>query len=97
MANTIDDVIMKTGEFIDVYALSGILPGTSLILNNKSSGIALVQVRASKPSASSSDGWPIKSGTANESWVTITDVPAGSRVWVKGAQGGRLFVQEFEE
>lgn len=95
LSNTINDLILPSTAYVDVYTLTGIAPGTSLILNNKSASIVYVQVRPGQPATSSIDGWPLRN-TSGESWTTVMDVPAGSRVWVKGAQGARVFVQAFE-
>lgn len=97
MSNTLPDIVMQTGTYIDVYNVSGIAPGTALLLNNKSSATVQIQVRPSQPPASSNDGWPLRSGAGETTWTTVQNVPAGSRVWVKGNNGGRLFVQIFEE
>jgi hypothetical protein len=97
MANTLPDVVLQSGVYIDVYAATGISPGTSLVLNNKSAATVLVQVRASQPPSTSSDGWPLRAGAGEITWTTVQDVPTGSRVWVKGGNAGRLFVEVFEE
>lgn len=97
MADTIADIYLQGNTYVDLYALTGILPGTSLVINNKSSSVAFLQVRASQPNANSNDGWPLRSSPAPDTWVTLTNVPAGSRVWAKGQASGRLFVQVYEE
>lgn len=97
MADTIADITMQANTYVDLYTLTGITPGTSLIINNKSSAVVFLQVRASQPSSASNDGWPLRSSPAPDTWVTLTDVPVGSRVWAKGTTAGRLFVQVYEE
>lgn len=95
--NTLPDVILQTGVYVDLYTATGIAPGTALLLNNKSSGTVHIQVRASQPTNNSTDGWPLRAGAGELTWTTVQEVPVGSRVWARGASGGRLFVQTLEE
>lgn len=97
MADTIPDVTLPANAYVDLYSLTGIAPGTSLVISNKSSGIVYLQVRASQPNVASTDGWPLRSPPNNDTWTTVTSVPASSRVWAKGPGGGKLFVQIYEE
>lgn len=97
MANTLDDVILQPNIYVDLYNLTGIAPGTSLVINNKGSSTVFLQVRASQPNALSNDGWPLRSAPSIDTWTTVSDVPVGSRVWAKGNSAARLFVQVFEE
>lgn len=96
MADTLPDVTMVSGVWLDVYNATGITPGTALIVKNKGSNLVYIQVRSSVPVATSTDGWSL-AGVGSSSggdWTTIDKVPAGSRVWVRG--NGKLFVQVFE-
>jgi len=96
VADTIPDLTLVSGVWLDVYTASGIAPQSDLIIKNKSSNAIYIQVRASTPTSASIDGWQLNGiGTAaGGEWTTITKVPAGSRVWAKG--NGKLFVQLFD-
>jgi hypothetical protein len=96
VSDTIPDVTLASGVWLDVYNATGIAPGTALILKNKASNLVYIQVRATVPTASSVDGWTLAGVGSSSSgdWTTVDKVPAGSRVWVKG--NGKLFVQVFE-
>ncbi len=72
MADTIADVVVTRGAFIDVAVATGIVAGTALDIQNKSSHTVILQVILAQPSAASTDGYfivpdeilPIPSGTA---------------------------------
>lgn len=89
MADTLPDVTLSTG-WNDLYSLSGITQGTPLILKNKASGLILIVIAPTAPSATFQGGWDISGGD----WVTVTSVPEGSKVWARGT--GRLMVQVDE-
>lgn len=89
MADTLPDITLSEG-FNDLYALTGIIEGTPLLIKSKTTSTVLIVVG---PQALSSDfygGWDI----APSGWVSVTTVPTGSRVWAKGY--GRLMVQVDE-
>lgn len=86
MANTIPDISVSTEDWVDVYTLTNIAVGTSLLLNNKGGGNILYQERATKPDALSEDGvliGTISTGTNNPS---ISGTPTG--VWLKAVSIG---------
>jgi len=93
--DTIPDLTLVSGVWLDVYAASGIAPQSDLIIKNKSTSAAYIQVRASTP-VTNTDGWPLNplASSLGGDWTTVTKVPAGSRVWVRGV--GKLFVQQFD-
>lgn len=95
MSETLPDVVLATGVWTDIYTASGIAPQSDLIIKNKSTSVAYIQVRASTPTVNT-DGWPINplGSSLGGDWTTVTKVPAGSRVWVRGS--GKVFVQLFE-
>lgn len=96
MADSLNDVFLTTNTWVDLYSLTGIAPGTSLVINNKSSATVFLLVRASQPVGSSNDGWPLKQGNLDGNWTVVEKVPSSSRVWAKGGTGGRLFVEVYE-
>lgn len=96
MADSLNDVYLTTNTWVDLYSLTGIAPGTSLIVNNKSSATVFLLTRASQPNGSSNDGWPLRAGNLEGNWTVVENVPASSRVWAKGATGGRLFIEVYE-
>lgn len=91
MSNNIPELNL-TGLWTDVYMLSSLAQGTDLILLNKSSSTMYVYVSVAMPATNSFEGW-LLSTTFPGNWTTITSVPVGSKVWVKGT--GKLLVQEF--
>ncbi len=93
MANTLPDV-MLTGVWVDVYAATGLTVGNKIQIQNKSSSPMLLQIQASKPTEASLDGWMLYSGMLGASYeVGVSDIPAGSSVYVKGT--GRINVQDL--
>lgn len=98
--DTLPDITLEAGVWMDVYAATGIVAGTPLIIKNKSNSTVYVQVRAAKPAELSNDGWDLRgssAATAQSTWTTVDNVPASSRVWVKGGSVGKLFVQVLED
>lgn len=96
MADSLNDVYLSSNTWVDLYSLTGIAPGTSMIVNNKSSATVFLLVRASQPSGASNDGWPLRAGNLDGNWTVVEKVPASSRVWAKGLTNGRLYVEVFE-
>lgn len=95
MANTLSDVTLVSGTWVDAYVATGISAGTDLIVKNKSTAVAYIQVRSTVPVNNSTDGWTLNStGSPGGDWTTVTKVPVGSRVWIRGS--GKVFIQEFE-
>lgn len=92
MSNNIPQIAIN-GNWTDVYSVTSIAVGTDLILLNKSSSTMYVYVSATMPNVNSFDGW-LLSTTFPGNWTTITSVPTGSKVWVKGT--GNLLVQVFD-
>jgi len=96
MSDTLPDTVITSTGWVDLYALTGITPGTDLIINNKSSSVIFILVRPTKPANILNDGWPLRASPSDATWVTVEDVPAGSRVWAKGPQFSRIFVQVLD-
>jgi hypothetical protein len=57
MAITIADQILTGTAWQNAYTLSGLTVGTALIIQNKSSAPAYVQIQSAAPSASNRDGF----------------------------------------
>lgn len=95
MSDTQPDITLVSGVWTDVYTASGIAPQSDLIIKNKSTSVAYIQVRASTP-VTNTDGWPLNplGSSLGGDWTTITKVPAGSRVWMRGT--GKIFIQLFD-
>lgn len=91
MANSLPELTL-TGVWTDIYSAIGLAGSTELILLNKSSGTMYVYVSATQPLTNSFDGW-LLSTTFPGNWTTVTSIPTGSKVWVKGT--GKILVQEF--
>lgn len=87
MSDTIADVVLDNVIYQNVNLLSGIAPGTKVILQFKGTGNTRVQLKSFQPAASSSDGVQLISF---EFYVVDPDSPA-SIIWAKGS--GRLSVQ----
>lgn len=95
MSNTLPDITVVSGAWYDAYALTGITAGTPLIIKNKGTTPVYVVVRPTAPLPASTDGWPLLgSGTIGSEWTTVSKIPDGSKVWLKG--NGKVFIQELE-
>lgn len=96
----IKDLKPTVGVWTDLYALSGIAPGTRLQIQNKSGGKALVWEGAAPPTAVGPDddnrhGYQI---FMDGDPVKTTPAPVGCWVlyWEVGfTQTGRMCVQEY--
>ncbi len=87
MANTIPDINVPRGPWLDVYEKTQITPGTPLIIKNRSSSAMYVFIGAEAPTTNGVIGWDI----GPEEWTRCSSVPANSKVWLKGF--GTAFVQ----
>ena len=84
MANSIPDVALD-GEWVDIYAVTGITPATAFSAQNKSSGYLLIYVNETPPSGDSSWGFGVPP-------MQVAEVGAGDQhVWLFG--NGPVFVQ----
>jgi hypothetical protein len=86
VANTLPDVTL-TSAYLDLYAATGITPGKALLVQNKASSIAYVQIKGFQPASSSLDGVLLPSYE-----FCIVDANS-SGVWAKGS--GKVSVQEL--
>ena len=64
MALTVNDVILLGVVYTNVYAATGLITGTPLILQNKSSTPIYLQIASVAPSASDRAGFVIYSGNS---------------------------------
>ena len=75
---TIADIVLIPTAYTEVYAATGIVSGTQLVIQNKSMGPINVQNGIPKPLGTNHDGFIIQA-------LDIWKVPAGvSTVWLKG-------------
>lgn len=75
---TIADVQLTPAAYIEVYAATGITPGTQLVIQNKSRGTVNVQNVSAQPAYTDHNGFVIGD---KELWR----VPAGTeKAWFKG-------------
>jgi len=82
---TIADVQLIPTAYVEVYAATGIVSGTQLVVQNKSMGPVNVQNIGSQPSGTNLDGFIIEP-------LGLWRVPAGTaKVWFKG--NGALAVE----
>ena len=83
---TLPDIVLSNSTFLDVYAATGIPPGTPLILQNKSTTAFYIQEKETMPSPTNIDGKILTS----YSFFLVTPEPS-VRCWAKG--NGRLSVE----
>lgn len=95
MSNTLPDVQLVANTWMDVYDITGIASTSPLIIRNKSSAVIYIQILPTMPATSSTDGWDLSS-TTGERWTSITSVPTGSKVWIKGTVTGKASIQVYE-
>lgn len=79
-----------TSAWADVYALSGIAPGTALLIQNQSGNVALLQTGATAPQATDNTGRWLQSGLeavvdAGAAGLWIRCSPNGITAYVQGA------------
>lgn len=90
MANTLPDINIVNNVYLDLYALTGITPGKPIIINNKTSGAMMVQIKPTQPLGTDNSGLQILG-------AAFMYIDAGeSRVWLRGQSGGRINVQEAD-
>lgn len=87
MADTIADVLIPTGSYVDIYTATGIIVGTSIVIQNKSLQPIWVQEGAAQPSGTSFDGVVV------ERFKSVIVTAGATGVWVKGE--GKISVQEY--
>lgn len=87
MAVTIPDLQINNSSYTDLYASTGISVGTKLVIQNKSSVGAYLQIKAFQPASNSQDGIFLEA-------FKFYIVDAGEvGCWVKGMT--KLCVQEI--
>jgi len=78
-----------TSAWADVYALSGIAPGTALLIQNQSGNVAILQQGAVAPAATDNTGRWLQSGLeavvdAGAAGLWIRCSPNGITAYVQG-------------
>jgi len=85
MANTLPDVQLAASVWTEMYSTTGIPVGTPLILQNKITSLATVQIRATMP-VTTTDGYSFAAGS------TIYLSGSLSGVWLRCTTPGRIVV-----
>lgn len=80
MTATVNDVQLLGVVYTNVYAATGIVVGTPLILQNKSSGPVYVQIATVAPAASDRDGFIVYPGKS----VSVENATEGLYAFGKG-------------
>ena len=88
MADTLNNVILPRSTWVDLYAATGIVVGTSISVENNSEYDVRLTEKATQPLAS--DGYVHLSPNTNIS-KTFEDTPSGA--WAYCQMGGILNVQ----
>lgn len=83
MSNTLPNITVLTTEWVDVYSLTGIPVGTSLVITNNSESTLLVQEQATQPLADNTDGI-LFGNVFNTNQATVTNNP--TTVWLKATK-----------
>lgn len=94
MSDTIPDIQASSDVYVDINTLSGIVAGSAIVVENKSSNNVLLQISASQPAADSQNGTILHNAGDENSIKVIT---AGENtVWAKsiGSTSADISVQE---
>lgn len=96
MADTIDDITISHTDWVDVYTLSSILVGTSLIVQNKGSQTVTLYESATKPTGTdtNTNGVDLLPYADAGTTANVTNTPSGIWVIARGGYDGILNVQE---
>jgi len=86
MADTLSDVTLSTDAYVDLFAATGITVGNTVIIQNKTDSIIIVQSIAIQPLATNDDGTYVVSND----FVIVTAGSTG--LWAIGT--GEISVQE---
>lgn len=86
MANTLPDVLIPAGSYVSAYTASGVTLGRPLVIQNKSSGFAYLQIQSAQPATSST------SGTILEPLEQAVVSGTIANLWIKGS--GNFSIQE---
>lgn len=78
MADTVDDVVLTGSDWQNGYTLSGIAGGTSVQVQNKTSGRVFVYFKATKPTSDFGNGLVL------DSYDTYTVPASVSGLWLFG-------------
>lgn len=78
MADSIADIVLLGADWQDAYVLSSIAVGTTVVVQNKTSGFVSLFIKATKPTADFGAGYSLASGEA----LTVSAAVTG--VWLFG-------------
>ena len=78
MADSVVDITLTGADWQDAYALSSIAVGTTVVVQNKTSGFVSLFIKATKPTADFSAGYSLASGEA----ITLPSSLTG--IWLYG-------------
>lgn len=98
MSDTLPDVVVPFNDFTDAYTATGIAVGTSIQILNKGNYPVLVVESATKPTASSTEGYTIYANNSQTNPSIVKDTPTG--VWLKTISSNissRVNIQIFVE
>lgn len=84
MTATISDVVLSGVVYQNVYSATGIVVGTSLVLQNKSASTVYLQISTTSPDSSSRAGYHLYAG--QEAYITN----ASEGLWAFGT--GKIHV-----
>jgi hypothetical protein len=79
----------STLDYYNLYTLSGITPGKSIVVTSQYTRYVLLERAASKPASTANDGYPLAPGE-----TTIVYGSSTTPIWVKG-EDGYVVVQEL--
>lgn len=88
MADTSPDYVLSDKDsWVDIYSITGVTPGTSITIQNKSARPILIQYKSTQPTSGSKDGYIVNGGSDN-----LFVVPSLiTKVWINGF--GKINVQ----
>lgn len=78
MADSINDIILTGADWQDAYSLSSIAVGTTVVVQNKTSGFVSLYIKATKPTSDFGEGYSLASGEA----ITLPTALTG--IWLFG-------------
>lgn len=74
MADSVDDIVLTGADWQDAYALSSIAVGTTVVIQNKTSGYVYLYIKATKPTSEFDNGYALNSGEALTLPASLTGI-----------------------
>jgi len=91
---TLDDLVVPSNEFVEVYATTGATVGTELELQLKTTWPVIVQEVGAKPANESVKGRVM---SVRENGINVLSILSGSgTVWVRCAHEGSVAILSVE-